>query len=199
MPILPAMLKLDLRLTVIAGLCCFAVSCFMDTGLTAASSGHDFLWTQLLRGAGQILTFMPLNQASVGAVGMEDAADAAGLYNMARNLGGSMGLALLGVFIDRQTVAHVQSIGASVTANSPLAQSQMAAQAAGFASQSGGDLATGQVQALTQLGGTVQVQAMVMTYGDCFFVLGVGLLFMIPLVFLLRPPPKGAPQSDLAH
>ena len=199
MPILPAMLKLDIRMTVIAGLCCFALSCFLDTNLTAQSSGQTFLFTQLLRGAGQILTFMPLNQASVGAVGPEDAADAAGLYNMARNLGGSIGLALLGVFIDRQTVAHVQSIGASVSANSPLAQSQIAAQAAGFAAQHGVDLATGQGQALSQLGATIQVQAIVMTYADCFFVLGVGLLLMIPLVFLLRPPPKGAPQSDMAH
>jgi len=199
MPILPAMLKLDLRLTVIVGLCCFAVSCFMDTNLTSQSSGQTFLFTQLLRGAGQILTFMPLNQASVGAVGVEDAADAAGLYNMARNLGGSMGLALLGVFIDRQTVAHVQSIAASVTANSPLVQSQMAGQAAGFAAQSGADLATGHGQALAQLGASIQTQATVMTYADCFFVLGVALLFMIPLVFLLRPPAKGAPQSALAH
>ena len=199
MPILPAMLKLDMRLTVIAGLCCFAVSCFMDTSLTAQSSGQTFLITQLLRGAGQILTFMPLNQASVGAVSAEDAADAAGLYNMARNLGGSIGLALLGVFIDRQTVAHVQSISASVNGNSPLAQSQIAGQAAGFAAQHGTDLASGQAQALSQLGGTIQIQAVVMTYADCFFVLGVALLFMIPLVFLLRPPPKNAPQSALAH
>jgi len=199
MPVLPRLLRLDLRVMVLVGLLCFAASCFLDTNLTAESSGGAFVFTQLLRGAGQILAFMPLNQASVGAVSREDAADAAGLYNMARNLGGSLGLALLGVFIDRQSAAHAQSIGASVTANSPLAQAQMAGQAASIAAQSGGDLASGHLQAMAQLNATVQLQAVVMTYSDCFVVLGVALLAMIPLVFLLRPPPRSGGQAMAAH
>ncbi len=188
MPILPRLLGLDLRLPVLIGLLCFASSCFLDAHLTPDTAGGQFVASQLLRGAGQILAFMPLNQASVGAVGMEDAADAAGLYNMARNLGGSLGLALLGVFIDRQTVAHDQSIAASVTANSPLVQARIAAQAAADALQNGGDVAAGHQQALAQLAQSVDLQAMVMTYSDCFVVLGFALLAMIPLVFLLRKP-----------
>jgi len=199
MPILPRMLRIDLRWLVMTGLLCFAASCFMDTHLSPDSSGHDFIITQLLRGCGQILAFMPLNQASVGAVGREDAADAAGLYNMARNLGGSMGLALLGVFIDRETASHAQSIGAAISANSPLAQSQMAARAASMAAQNGGDQALGQIQSMAQLGATAQLQATVITYSDCFFVLGAALLAMIPLVFLLRPPPRNAGASTMAH
>jgi DHA2 family multidrug resistance protein len=181
MPVLPRLLRLDLRVMVLVGLLCFAASCFLDTNLTAESSGGAFVFTQLLRGAGQILAFMPLNQASVGAVSR------------------SLGLALLGVFIDRQSAAHAQSIGASVTANSPLAQAQMAGQAASIAAQSGGDLASGHLQAMAQLNATVQLQAVVMTYSDCFVVLGVALLAMIPLVFLLRPPLRGGGQTMAAH
>jgi DHA2 family multidrug resistance protein len=199
MPVLPRMLRLDMRILVLAGLIFFATSCFLDTDLSPVSSGDAFLWTQLLRGAGQILSFMPLNQASVGAVSRADAADAAGLYNMARNLGGSMGLALLGVFIDRQTVAHAQAISASVSANSTLAQSQIAGQSAVFAARNGGDLASGHLAALAQLGATVQRQATIMTYSDCFFVLGIALVAMIPLVFLLRPPARGAAPMSAGH
>jgi DHA2 family multidrug resistance protein len=199
MPILPRMLRIDLRFLVLIGLLCFAASCFLDTHLSPDSSGHDFVITQLLRGVGQILSFMPLNQASVGAVSREEAADAAGLYNMARNLGGSLGLALLGVFIDRQTAAHVQSISASVSANSALAQSDMAMRAAAMTAQNGGDQAFGQVQAMAQLGGTVQLQAVVLTYSDCFFVLGVALVAMIPMVFLLRPPARNAASPSVGH
>ncbi len=98
MPLLPRMLgKFDARAMVIAGLLCFAVSCLLDISLTAQSVGHDFYSSQLLRGVGQMLAMMPLNQASMSAVSREEAGDAAGLYNMARNLGGSVGLALLGV------------------------------------------------------------------------------------------------------
>jgi MFS transporter, DHA2 family, multidrug resistance protein len=199
MPILPIVMRVNLRVLVLCGLLCFGVSCFMDTHLTAASSGGDFVISQLLRGMGQILSMLPLNQASVGAVSREDTADAAGLYNMARNLGGSMGLALLGVFIDRQSASHVQTIGASVTANSPLAQAQIAGQAQTYVAQNGGDLAGGQMHAFAQLAATVQQQATVITYSDCFWVLGVAMFAMMPLVFLLRPPPANASRLQAAH
>ncbi len=196
MPILPMLLKPKLiRPMVIIGLLCFAVSCFLDCHLTAESAGPEFVMSQLLRGMGQILSLMPLNQASVGAVSREDAGDAAGLYNMARNLGGSLGLALLGVFIDRRVESHVDTISATLTANSDLGQARIAAQAQAFAAQ-GGDLAHGQQQALAQISGLIHQQAFVITYSEAFFVLGVGLLCMLPLVFLLRPPSPGAPVSE---
>jgi DHA2 family multidrug resistance protein len=194
MPILPFLLgRMNLRLMVILGLICFAASCFLDIHLTPDSSGGDFVASQLLRGVGQMLSMMPLNQASVGAVSREDAPDAAGLYNMSRNLGGSLGLALLGVFIDRRVADHVASISATVTANSQLAQERIAAQAAALSD--GGDLAYGHVRALASLTATIQKQAMVITYSEAFWGLGVLLLLMLPLVFLLRPPPRNASRN----
>ena len=198
MPVLPRLLRFNLRILVIVGLTLLAGSCFLDTHLSADSSGRDFVWSQLLRGAGQMLAFMPLNQASVGSVSREDAADAAGLYNMARNLGGSLGLALLGVFIDRQTSSHVQTIGASVTANSVLAQDRLASQAAGFAARTG-DLALGHMQALGALAGTVEQQALVITYSSAFWLLGVALLCTLPLTLVLRPPRPGAQRASGGH
>ena len=93
---------------------------------------------------------MPLNQASMAAVPREEAGDAAGLYNMARNLGGSVGLALLGIFIDRRDSYHDAVIRESVTANSPIGQEHMSASAAGFFAQHG-DSAYANMQALGQL------------------------------------------------
>jgi len=200
MPILPLLLgKAPLKLTVFIGLVCFATSCFADIGLTAQTSGDQFVVSQLLRGVGQILAFMPLNQASVGAVGPEDAADAAGLYNMARNLGGSLGLALLGVFIDRRVEAHADYIGQRVTENSPLAQSRLAAQAAGFSQTNGGDPSLAQSQAMASLAGTIHQQALIITYSECFWVLGIALILLMPLVLLLRAPPRGANSAEMGH
>ncbi len=199
MPFLPTLLgRIDLRLLVAGGLACFAGSCFLDVHLTAQSAGGDFVASQLLRGLGQILSMMPLNQASVGAVAREDAAQAAGLYNMARNLGGSIGLALLGVFIDRRTELHADALRESVTGNSILAQERLAGMAAAL-SPSATDPARAHEQALRALAAQIHVQASVMTYGECFLVLGGALLAMLPLVLLLRPPAKGAPPSMEAH
>ncbi len=199
MPVLPRILRVgNVKLVVGFGLVCFAVSCFIDIHLTAQSSGRDFIASQLLRGVGQIFSFMPLNQISVGAVDRSETADAAGLFNMARNLGGTIGLALLGVFIDRRTEVHADAIRESVNANSVLLQDRLAEQGAFFAAQSG-DVALGQKTAIASLAGQIHQQAMVMTFSDCFWLLGVGLLVMMPLLFMLRSPkPTNQPVME-AH
>ncbi|HVW71233.1 MAG TPA: DHA2 family efflux MFS transporter permease subunit [Steroidobacteraceae bacterium] len=192
MPLLPAMLrKFDPRMMVIAGLLLFAVSCLTDITLTAQSVGHDFYVSQILRGFGQMLAMMPLNQASMAAVPREEAGDAAGLYNMARNLGGSVGLALLGVYIDRRNAFHDAVIRDSVSANSLLGQEHLAATAAGFVAQHG-DRAYANLQALGQLAGEMQVQASVITFSETFYVLAIALLLVIPLALLLRKPTQAA-------
>src|SRR5471032_993070 len=123
MPVLPRLLgKFDFRVLVITGLVLYAISCMIDISLTAQSVGHDFVWSQLIRGTAQMLAMMPLNQASMAAVSREDSGDAAGLYNMARNLGGSIGLAIIGTVIDRRTSFHAATIRESVSANSLIGQ-----------------------------------------------------------------------------
>jgi MFS transporter, DHA2 family, multidrug resistance protein len=199
MPVLPRLLgKLDTRLMVIAGLLCFAGSCMLDISLTAQSVGHDFYASQLLRGMGQVLAMMPLNQLSMSAVSREDAGDAAGLYNMARNLGGSVGLALLGVYIDRRNAFHDAVIRDSVTANSLLGQEHIAATSAGLLAQTG-DKAYASMQALGQLAGQMQQQAAVITFSETFYVLGVSLLLCIPLALFLRKLKPGAAPMQSGH
>nr|WP_234825031.1 MDR family MFS transporter [Cupriavidus necator] len=195
MPVLPRLLgKCDGRWLVIGGLLCFAASCMLDIQLTANSAGHDFTVSQLLRGVGQLLAMMPLNQASMAAVATEEAGDAAGLYNMARNLGGSVGLALLGVLIERRNAYHDAVIRESVTANSAIGQDHMASTIAGFMAQ-GADHAHASLQAVMQLSREIARQAAVMTFSETFFVLSVALLCCVPLALLLKPARTGAPVS----
>jgi DHA2 family multidrug resistance protein len=192
MPILPRMLgRIDPRLMVIAGLALFALSCMLDTSLTAQSVGHDFYASQLLRGTGQMLAMMPLNQASMTAVTQAEVGDAAGLFNMARNLGGSVGLALLGIFIDRRDVFHDAVIRESISANSIIGQDHLAQSAAGFLA-SRGDPAFSHLQALGQLAGQIYEQAAVITYSETFYVLGIAMLLCIPLALVLRKSPLGS-------
>jgi DHA2 family multidrug resistance protein len=167
----------------------------LDTSLTAQSVGHDFYGSQLLRGIGQLLAMMPLNQASMSAVSQSEAGDAAGLYSMARNLGGSVGLALLGIFIDRRDSYHDSVIRESVTANSTIGQDHVASSAAGFFAQHG-DSAFAHMQALGQLAGQIYQQAAVITYSETFYVLGVAMLLAVPLALVLRssPPRPAAAQ-----
>ncbi len=191
-PILPPLMgRLNLRILVAAGLLLLAVSCLIDTHLTAQSTGGDFTVSQILRGMGQVLAMFPLNQASVGAVAPEQAGDAAGLFNMARNLGGSLGLASLGTLLDARTAQHTGALRESVHANSPLVQERIAGMTQSFAASSG-DAAYGQLQALRSLAGQIDLQAAAMTFADAFWILGVLLVVCLPLIFLIRPPRPGA-------
>jgi len=200
MPILPRLLgKVDPRVMVISGLVCFAASCLIDISLTAQSVGHDFYASQLLRGLGQVLAMMPLNQASMASVSREQIADAAGLFNMARNLGGSVGLSLLGVYIDRRNAFHDAIIRESVTANSTLGQEHIAGTAAGLL-RLHGDAAFAHLKALGQLAGQMQQQASVITFSETFYVLGVAMVLCIPLALVLRKPrPPAAEARAAAH
>ncbi|SMF98253.1 MDR family MFS transporter [Burkholderia singularis] len=199
MPILPRLLgKVDFRVLVIGGLLLFFASCMLDIDLTAQSVGHDFVWSQLIRGVAQMLAMMPLNQASMAAVAREDSGDAAGLYNMARNLGGSIGLAIIGTVIDRRTTFHAARIRESLSANSALGQERLAANAAGWFAQTG-DLAYAKMRALGQLALQIQQQAVVMTYSETFYLLGLALLACVPLALLLRTPARQQNAPSAGH
>lgn len=199
MPILPRLLnRVDFRVMVIAGLLCFGASCLLDIGLSAQSVGSDFTASQLLRGVGQMLAMMPLNLASMAAVSREESGDAAGLYNMARNLGGSVGLAILGTFIDRRDTFHDQVIREAVSANDTLANARLAENAAGFTA-SGGDAAHAHLQALAQFALQIRREALVITYSETFFVMALALLICIPLAMFLKTPKPGASLPSSGH
>lgn len=200
MPILPRLIsRVDFRIMVIAGLLCFAGSCLLDIDITAQSVGHDFVWSQLLRGVGQMLCMMPLNQASMASVTREESGDAAGVYNMARNLGGSVGLAVIGTFIDRRNALHIDRLSETLNANSPLVQERVAAGTASHLAQIG-DATYAHLQALKELVLQVHLEASVMTFSETFYVLAVALALCIPLALMLKTPPPGqAPVSNDAH
>jgi DHA2 family multidrug resistance protein len=103
---------------------------------------------------------------------MEYVEDASGLFNAARNLGGSFGLAAVSTLHDRRMDLHMNRLEESVTANSLIGQD--------YTHHFG----------IARLGALIEQQATVMTYSDLFWIFGVALLVMLPLVLLLKPLPK---------
>lgn len=148
-----------------------------------------FVAGQLLQGCGLALAMMSLNQAAISSVPPELAGDASGLFNAGRNLGGSVGLALISTFQERRMTFHTDTIGSAITANSTRAQDFLSGLAAQVQGSAGGEAA---IRSLAQLARSVQQQALVMTYSDLFWIFGLIVVCTIPLAFLLKPLPKGA-------
>lgn len=187
MPMLPLLVsRADARLMIALGFAIMAMSCWLDSSLTANSTGSAFTDGQLLRGLGQSLCMMFLNQSAISSVAPQDAGDASGLFNAARNLGGSICLAVLATLQDQRLDFHRWSLHSAIQANDPAVQSWVAAQ-----SLSAGPGPDGLTSAYMSLDGLVSGQALVMAYNDDFFAMTVGILIIIPLVLLLKPLPKG--------
>ena len=189
MPVIPLLIRVvDIRLAVGTGLALMAASCLVNTSLTAESAGEAFTAGQLLRGVGMILTMLFLNQATIASVSKEDAGDASGIFNAARNLGGSFALAALASFQDQRMSLHSRRMEETLWANDPRLQDYLAGMARTF----------GQMDAALQsLAGTIQQQAFIMTYNDIFLAMALATLATLPLVLFLRPLPKG--QSMAMH
>lgn len=185
MPFTPLLMRyLDIRIAVGIGLAIMATSCMVDTVLTSQSVGHDFVESQLLRGVGVIMGFLFLNQAAIASVPARDAGDAAGLFNAVRNLGGSLALAGIATIQDQRNWFHSRRLEETMSANSDAVQAYVASLSQTFGGQEAG---------LRTLAGTIQREALVMTFNDIFWMLGCGIIAVIPLVLFLRPLPHGRP------
>ncbi len=171
----------DLRIAVLCGLMILAASCYVDANLTVDAVGGDFIESQLLRGVGTPLAFLFLNQAAISSVPVKYAGDASGLFNTARNLGGSLALASIATIQDQRMWLHSRRIEETLQANSVGVQDYLSGMAQSVGSADA---------ALRVIGGTIAREALVMTYNDMFWMLSVGILIVSPLVFLLRPLPK---------
>lgn len=179
MPLVPFLIRrLDIRLAVGLGLCFLALSAWMETSLSAVAAGPEFAPSQLLRGVGTIFAMLFLSQAAIQSVDRSYASDASGLFNAARNLGGSLALASIAIIQDQREWLHQRRIEETLNANSVVLNDYLTAQAESIG---------GMPKALRSLADSLQLQALTMTYNDLFWILSVAICCVIPLVFFLRP------------
>jgi DHA2 family multidrug resistance protein len=186
--------RIDPRIVIGVSIVTLSIAAYMTSHLTSQSVGDTFTVAQLLQGIGMTLAALTLQQLSMSGVALEDAGDASSLFVVFRNLGGSIALAALASFQDQRLELHHSSINMSLHANDPRIQDYFAGIAGFFGpGQQGTD---GAYQAID---GQVMLDALVMSFNDLFVVLTIGLLSVLPLVALLRPPAPGQTVATMMH
>lgn len=176
--------KVDPRLMMGTGFLLFATSCWLMTGLTKDWDYREILVPQILRGVSLMLCMVPVSNIALGMLPPDKVKNASGLFNLTRNLGGAVGLALINTILSNRKDFHYARIAESVTAgNLP------AAQASGMlekAYSSLGDAAS--TAALATLTNMAKVQAMVMSLADIFVLLtGIFASLAVLLLFVQKP------------
>lgn len=188
-PLMPVLMRrVDPRILVAVGTLLFAASCFINVNLTHDVGASELILPQLLRAAGQPLFSIPLSQLSTAGLPPRDTADASALSNMMRNLGGSVGIALLSTMIERREQFHFSILAESMTQNATRTQERLAMLVAGLGRSIDPALAKG--RALMTIAAQVRREAYVSAYADAFWIVGVGLMMSLAAILVLRKPPR---------
>jgi len=197
-PAMPFLMKrFDPRILVIIGTLLFASSCFINVNLTHDVGMDQLILPQLLRAAGQPLFSIPLTQLATVGLSPRDTADASALSNMMRNLGGSVGIAMLSTVIQRREQFHYSVLAEAMTQNATRTQERIAMLMAGLRSGIA-DPAMAKAQALMSLAAQVRREAYVSAYSDAFWIVGVGLIISLSAILLLKRPRRTAAPVE-AH
>jgi DHA2 family multidrug resistance protein len=178
--------RIDARVLLTLGLFLFSASSFLNSTLTYLSAYDQLLWTQLVRALGMPLVIVPITTLATGLIEPEQSGSASALFNMLRNLGGSIGIAALATQLDLREKLHSARLGEAVTAFNLLTSERLGAVTQQLIAQGTEGLTAAQ-QAVGVVAGTLRRESFIMSYSDCFFLLGCLLLSMVIFVWFCQP------------
>ncbi|GDX84185.1 MFS transporter [Methylococcaceae bacterium] len=114
--------KMDLRLMLCLGMSLFGLGSWLNGELTAESGYWEFFIPQAIRGSALMLCFLPINTLTLGLLPMDEVKNASGLYNLMRNLGGAMGLAVANTLMLTLNKSHYAVLRESISATDEIGQ-----------------------------------------------------------------------------
>lgn len=189
---------MDPRILIVSGMFVYIGSMWMLGHLTPQSGESDTQAGLLVRGLGLGLVFIPISTVAFAGLKGAQIAQGAALYNLLRQLGGSLGIAVLNTYITSMTAYHRANLVGNLYAGS-LPLEQRLNGIAGALHGAGYSAAAAQAGALRLLNQTVQAQATTMAYNNAFILLGISFLFALPAVLMLRRPRRGSAPAAEAH
>jgi DHA2 family multidrug resistance protein len=147
----------------------------------------DFFWPQFIQGLSLALLFVPLTTISMGPIPKEQIGNAASLFNLLRNLGGSFGIAASTTLVARHQQVYTNILGAHITPYGPRSYAALRGLQSSLEAR-GSDPVTAARQSYGMLFGLVERHAAILSFLDVFRLLGVIFLLSLPLILLMKKP-----------
>jgi MFS transporter, DHA2 family, multidrug resistance protein len=176
--------KLDNRYLIAAGFAIFAWCAWWISEFTLQVSQWSLFWPITLSGVGTGLMFVPVSTTAVGTLSNQQIGNASGLFNLLRNLGGSIGISLVDTFVARRQQVHRNELSRYVSP-SPLIRQTLLRLQTYMSFHTGPKLAKLRAYALIE--NALDQQSVIYSYVDDFRYMVVVCLLCLPIVFLLRP------------
>jgi len=188
--------RFDTRWLMMFGLASFGLSMWTFSFITHDWGGDQLLWPQLLRGFPQVFAVAPSVNLGLGSLSPERLKYASGLFNMMRNLGGAVGIAICGAILNDRTNFHFQAIASQLTPSNTAMQNLLGSVARRYGDLIG-SVGAGHVAAVKQLWQLAYREASTMAYADAFRMIMVAFVFATLLVPFLRN--IAAPKTPIAE
>jgi MFS transporter, DHA2 family, multidrug resistance protein len=182
--------RFDARKLLTTGLIVGGLTLLWLSRLNLQAGYWDIFWPQLIQGVGMSLLFVPLTTVAMDPIPRERMGNATSLFNLMRNIGGSVGIAMTGTMLSRNTQATTALLGANVTAYDHASYAMLAQMRAAFMA-SGSDPVTAASRANAAVFGMVERQATMVSFVGIFQLLGILFIALVPLVLLMSRPRRG--------
>ena len=188
-PLVPQMMqRLDARIIIGIGFALFAASHFINIHMTNDYATDQLFWPNVVRAFGQALVFAPLSAVATSGIEPENAGSASGLFNMMRNLGGAVGIALLQTLLTKREQYHSNVLMHSVSLLEQATQARTEKLTQYFMSHGVIDRIDATRRAYLAIGRIVQKQAFILAFSDMFFLLGAALIVALAASMMLKKP-----------
>ena len=184
------------RVLLAVGFALIAVSSFMLGRINLQVDMATVIWPSVVNGMGISFVFVPLTTATVAYLRQDQMGNATGLYNLMRNLGGSLGIAWVTTMLSRGAQVHQAMMVSHTTPYDPAFVSQVAATQAALGAHTGSEAP---LQAYHLLYQKVLQQASLWAFVDNFRFFGLLALGCVPLVLLFRKARRHAPAAPGMH
>jgi DHA2 family multidrug resistance protein len=182
------------RWLLLFGLVVLSFSLFHMTNFDLDIDFRTVATARMIQAVGMAFLFVPINTAAYAFLPRDKNNAASGLMNLARNIGGSVGISVVTTMLDRRTQIHLTNLSSHLSATNPALQARIKALGAMVQSHGGGPPGSSSLPyAIIQ--GAVARQATMLSYMDCFYFLGFAILAMVPMVFLMK---KSKPGGGIA-
>jgi MFS transporter, DHA2 family, multidrug resistance protein len=177
--------RIDLRVLLAIGFSLTACSLWQMSGYTLTLTQSNIVWPGVVQGIGLGLVFVPLSAATFATLSPDMRAEGTAIYSLMRNIGSSIGIALVQALLVRNTqIAHASLVEKISYAN-PALQDTAIASVYNLANSAG----------LETLNDEITRQASMIAYVDDFWFMLVLTLLVLPLLLLIRPPRTSTPLS----
>jgi DHA2 family multidrug resistance protein len=187
---------IDSRILLACGFALLAYSAFLLGHINLGISMTSVVIPNLINGFAGGFIFVPLTTMTMSHLRKQEIGNAAGIYNLVRNIGGSIGIACVTTMLVRGSQAHQNYLGANLTANTPAARfASLGLQSRFF--QGGANVDAAHQSAIGTLYRGVQQQAALLAYADNFRLMSFLALLCIPLVLFFHPTQRRTNSSDV--